>query len=338
MLPPRLSTRLTAAFGIDVPIISAPMAFAAGGALAAAVSHGGGLGLIGCGYGDPAWITTQFDAAGDARIGCGFITWSIADRRDVLALALDRRPVAVFLSFGDPAPLAGMILDAGAHLICQVQTLDDARRALDCGADMLVAQGAEAGGHGERRATMTLVPEVADLLARRSPDTLLCAAGGIADGRGLAACLMLGADGVVIGSRFWATPEALVHPAMHRAALAADGDGTIRSSVMDIVRRRAWPKRFTARVLRNRFTERWHGNEAGLAGHVDELAPAWEAAWNSGDVSIANTFIGEDVGLIDAIEPASALLHRIASDAAALLAAPPGLAGQAKAGRPLSAA
>ena len=103
------------------------------------------------------------------------------------------------------------------------------------------------------------MPEVADLVAGSSPETLVCAAGGIADGRGLAAALALGADGVLVGSRLWATTEAQVSEAMQAAALAADGDATIRTSVVDIARSLDWPERFTARVLRNRFTERWHG-------------------------------------------------------------------------------
>lgn len=328
-----LSTRLTSALDIRHPIISAPMAFAAGGALAAAVSHAGGLGLIGGGYGDPDWIEEQFAAAGNARVGCGFITWNLKNRPEVLERALAHAPLALFLSFGDPQPYAARIREGGARLIVQVQSAEDARRALDCGADIIVAQGAEAGGHGECRATMTLVPEIADLLAARAPDTLLCAAGGIADGRGLAASLMLGADGVVIGSRFWAATEALVHPNMHAAATAATGDDTIRSSVMDIVRKRAWPSRFTARVLKNPFTREWHGREYELATETEQLGPRWETAWREGDTALANTFVGEAVGIIDAIEPAADLLNRIAGQAETLLAN----AGQANAGRPFNA-
>ena len=324
-----LRTRLTEALAIDHPVISAPMAFAAGGALAAAVSNAGGLGLIGGGYGDAEWVEAQFAAAGNRRVGCGFITWNVTDRPELIDIALAHDPAAIFLSFGDPAPLAAKVKDAGVRLICQVQSIADANRAIDCGANVIVAQGSEAGGHGEKRGTMTLVPEVADLLAQRSPQTLLCAAGGIVDGRGLAASLMLGADGVLMGSRFWATREALVHPNMHDAATAAGGDDTIRSSVMDIVRGRNWPGRFTARVLVNDFTRAWHGREAALAEQTGELGPRWDKAWAEGDVSLANTFIGEGVGMIDSIEPAGALLHRIVGEAEALL--------QAKAGRPLSA-
>ena len=143
-------------------------------------------------------------------------------------------------------------------------------------------------------------PEVADLIARDSPDTLLCAAGGIADGRGLAAALTLGADGVVVGSRLWATEEAQVSQGMRDAALAADGDATLRTSVVDIARSLDWPERFTARVLRNGFTERWHGHEDGAARATGTRRPeAWRAGWAAGDPDRASTFIGEAAGLID---------------------------------------
>ncbi|MFQ5623501.1 MAG: NAD(P)H-dependent flavin oxidoreductase [Paracoccaceae bacterium] len=313
-----LKTRLTERFGLDAPVISAPMALAAGGRLAAAVSGAGGLGLIGGGYGDAEWLEREFAAAGNARVGCGFITWSLARNPGLLDRVLDRAPAAIFLSFGDPAPFAAKIRDAGVPLICQVQTLTDARHAIDAGAAVIVAQGAEAGGHGERRATFTLVPEIADIIAARAPEILLCAAGGVGDGRGLAAALMLGADGVLVGSRFWASDEALVHPAMHAAALRASGDDTIRSSVMDIVRRRDWPARYTARVLKNRFTERWHGREDALREAAGE-ADRWNRAWAEGDTDTANTFVGEVTGMIGDIRPAADVLHAIVAEAAELL-------------------
>jgi nitronate monooxygenase len=312
-----LRTRLTERFGLTHPLVLAPMAFAAGGRLAAAVSRAGGLGLIGGGYGDPDWIDAQFEAAGDAAVGCGFITWSL--RPDVLDHVLRRRPRAVILSFGDPRAHAPAVRDAGVPLLCQVQTRADAELALEAGADAIVAQGGEAGGHGERRGTLTLVPEVADLIAERSPATLLCAAGGIADGRGLAAALMLGADGVLVGSRLWSTVEADVPDRMQAAALAADGDGTLRTSVMDVARGLDWPERFTARVLRNRFTDRWHGRERELREAGDGPASEWKQGWAAGDPDRSNTFVGEAVGLIGAIEPAAAVIERMTAEAAALL-------------------
>lgn len=314
-----LATALTKRLGIEHPIISAPMAYAAGGRLAAAVSAAGGLGLIGGGYGDADWLAEQFRAAGNASVGCGFITWSLAKKPELLDQVLARSPRAVFLSFGDPQPFADRIRGAGSLLMCQVQTRRDAEHALGVGADVIVAQGSEAGGHGERRSTFTLVPEVANLIAAKSPDTLLCAAGGIGDGRGLAAALMLGADGVVVGSRLWASREAEVSPRMHAAALAASGDDTIRSSVMDLARRLDWPERYTARVLRNTFTERWHGRENELLAVAEAEAAKYRQAWLEGDPDNANTFIGEAVGLIDAIEPAGDIVMRMAREAERLL-------------------
>jgi nitronate monooxygenase len=291
-----IKTRLTERLGIEHPIIQAPMASAAGGQLAAAVSSAGGLGMIGGGYGDEDWLSEQFDAAESHRVGCGFITWSLAEKPHLLTLVLERNPSAMFLSFGDPAPFVAIAKAADVPVICQIQTLKDAIHAIEVGADIIVAQGTE-----------------------ESPDVLLCAAGGIGDGRGLAAALMLGADGVVIGSRFWATREAMVHPNMHRAALEATGDQTIRSSVMDIARDLNWPSRYTAHVLQNEFTDRWADDIEGLIEQAASESARWTSAWAAGDTNVANTFIGEVVGLVNSIEPAGALLHDIVSRAHKLL-------------------
>ena len=314
-----LKTRLTERLGLSHPIISAPMAFAAGGRLAAAVSAAGGLGLIGGGYGDADWLEGEFRAAGSQPVGCGFITWSLRKQPALLDLALSKHPKAILLSFDDPAPLAERVRQRGVTLMCQVQTRRDAERAIQCGADVIVAQGGEAGGHGEKRATMTLVPEVADLIAKTSPETLLCAAGGIGDGRGIAAALMLGADGVMVGSRLWASHEANVSEGMHQAALKASGDDTIRSQVMDLARKLPWRTRYSARVLKNQFIERWHGHEAELMTVADEEAAKYRKAWAEGDPEKSNTFVGEVVGLIRKIEPTGEIIQRMVQEASLLL-------------------
>jgi nitronate monooxygenase len=313
-----MKTRLTEKFDLKHPVISAPMAFASGGRLAAAVTGAGGLGLIGGGYGDPDWLDREFSNAGNARVGCGLITWKMAEQPEVLDRVLDHKPAAMFLSFGDPAPHAEKIADAGVPMICQVQTLRDAKAAADCGAQVIVAQGAEAGGHGEKRATMTLVPEVADWLSARAPDVLLLAAGGIADGRGLAAALMLGADGVLMGSRFWASAEAEVSEAMVDAVIAANGDQTLRSTVMDMARGLKWSERYTARVLQNGFTERWHGDLPGLLADA-KAGAEWSKGWAAGDPERANTFVGEATGLIHDRPPAAEILEAVVAQAEALL-------------------
>ena len=316
-----LQTRLTEMLSIEHPIISAPMAFAAGGKLAAAVTGAGGLGLIGGGYGDGEWLEREFSEAQNAPVGCGFITWSLAKRPALLDLALAHSPAAVMLSFGSPVPFAPRIKAAGTRLICQIQSMEHAREAVAVGADVIVAQGAEAGGHGMVRATLTLVPEIADYLTRAAPETTLVAAGGIADGRGLAAALMLGADGVLIGSRFWASAEALVNPAFQKMAVSADGDFTIRTTVVDVARKIEWPKPFTARVMKTRFIEDWHGREAELV--KPEVAARemqrYVTAMQNGDPDNTGVWVGEATGLIQNVRPADELLQRIAGDAERLL-------------------
>ena len=314
-----IRTRLTEALGIMVPILSAPMGFVAGGKLAAAVTAAGGLGIIGGGYGDADWLDREFAAAGNARVGCGFITWSLAKQPELLARVLAHAPAVLMLSFGDPTPFASAIRAAGSRLICQVQTMAHTRTALDCGAEIIVAQGSEAGGHGATRATLTLVPEVADLLARRSPATLLVAAGGIADGRGLAASLMLGADGVMLGSRLWASSESLVHSNHQRAALASTGDGTIRQKSADIARGYDWPEEFSGRVLRTAFVERWHNREAEHRAAAEAARPDYLAAVAEGQTDESGVFIGEAIGLMRDVPPTAEILARVSSKAEALL-------------------
>lgn len=314
----RLATRLTERLGIAHPILSAPMALAGGGALAAAVSNAGGLGLIGGGYGDGAWIEQQFSAAGNTQVGCGFITWSMARKPELLTQALAHRPAVLMLSFGDPRPFAIEIAAADVPLICQCQSLDHVRQALEAGAAIIVAQGAEAGGHGASRATLPFVPEAADLIARESPDTLLLAAGGIADGRGLAAALMLGADGVLVGTRFWASREAVVHERHHAAAVAATGDETVRSSLPDIARRLDWPKPFDIRVSNNAFIARWAGRDTELKAAIETEAPVYREAFMAGDPDRAAVIFGEAAGLISDIPGAGEIVERMVAEAATL--------------------
>jgi nitronate monooxygenase len=247
----------------------------------------------------------------------------LAKRPALLKLVLGHSPAAVMLSFGSPASFARQIKDARARLICQVQSMEHTRAAVDAGADIIVAQGAEAGGHGLARATFTLVPEVADYLAKAAPATVLAAAGGVADGRGLAAALMLGADGVLIGSRFWASAEALVHPAFQRAAIAADGDATVRTTVVDIVRKIDWPKPFTARVVKTGFVNEWHSREAELAtpAFAEREMNRYLTAMRDGDPDNTGVWVGEAAGQIHDVRPAADLLQQIVGDAERLLGA-----------------
>ncbi|MDE0058923.1 MAG: nitronate monooxygenase [Defluviicoccus sp.] len=318
----QLSTAVTRLLGIEHPILLAPMGGVAGGALAGAVSAAGGLGLIGAGYADPAlgwgsdaWIRAEFDAAGESPVGIGFITWALDRRPQALDAALELRPRAVMLSFGDVAPHAAKIRDAGAVLICQVQTLKDAREAAANGAEIVVAQGTEAGGHGADRATLPLVPAVIDAVA----PVPVAAAGGIADGRGLAAALTLGAGAALIGTRFWATEEALGHPNQKALIARAGGDDTLRTRVLDTARGIVWPEPYTGRAIRNAFSETWHGRDAALRAEGAALRERFFAAQRDGDTDVAVTFAGEGLDLIADRPRAGALVGRIVDEAVAAL-------------------
>ena len=309
-----ITTRLTSRFDLDIPIVLAPMSQVSDARLAAAVTRAGGLGLLGGGYGDKAWLEREFDLATGTRVGCGLITWSLARQPELLDLVLSRRPAAVFLSFGDPAPFAEQIRAAGVPLMCQACDLEQARQAVDVGADVVIAQGGEAGGHGTgARATFTLVPEVADLVADRAPETLVLAAGGVVDGRGLAAALALGADGVVVGTRLWASEEAPVHPDAFRSVLAATSDDTVRTSVLDIVRARDWAPPYDGRLLRNAFIDGWHGREDELRAHLGD--DGFRAEIAAADVDGFHAYVGEGIGLIDEVLPAKEILRRMVREA-----------------------
>jgi nitronate monooxygenase len=242
-----------------------------------------------------------------------------------LTAALAHAPAAVMLSFGDPRPFAEQIRAAGAVLVCQCQDMQHVRDAVEAGAQVIVAQGAEAGGHGALRGTSSFVPEVADHLAAHAPDTLLLAAGGVADGRGLAAALVVGADGVVVGSRVWASRVALVKEGHHRAIVASDGDGTLRTRIPDIVRQLAWPPGFTARIRRNAFTERWHGREEALAQALAVEGPRYREAFEAGDPEQAAVWFGEAAGLVHSIEPAAAIIERMVAEGVERIRAVSGL-------------
>lgn len=308
-----LSTRFTDLAGVRHPIVLAPMGGSAGGALAAAVSRGGGLGLLGGGPGDREWLDRELPlvAGGtDRPWGVGFLAWA-ADRAAVRH-ALGYRPTAVMLSFGDPGPFVDDVRAAGCLLIVQVTDLEEARRAVDVGADVIVAQGTEAGGHGalRGRSTLPFVPVVVDLVA----PTPVLAAGGIADGRGVAAALVLGACGAVVGTRFQATAESLADPATVAAIVAGTGEETERSRVLDLARGSRWPSRYSARTLGHPYLDRWRGREADLA--ADPRARAgYDEDLARGAVPPLPRWAGECVDLVADVPSAAELVATMATRA-----------------------
>ncbi len=307
----RLRTALTDRLDVRHPVLLAPMGDSAGGRLAAAVSAAGGLGLVGGGYADVDWLTRELALVGDARVGVGFITFALDRQPAALEVALAAQPVAVQLSFGDPRPYAAAVHDAGAALVCQVQRDEEVGWALEAGVDVLVAQGQDAGGHGRPdRATMGLVPSAVD----RAGDVPVVAAGGIADGRGLAAALALGAAGVSMGTRFLASVEA-ISTAGEAAALVAHGaEDTVRTPVIDVVRGPAWPDGHDGRVVRNQLVDRWHDDPAGLAAHVEELHATYQAS-GPDDYTVRALWAGEGLDLVTEVLPAAVIVERTVAEA-----------------------
>lgn len=324
-----MQTRLTEQFGIRHPLLCAPMALTTGGRLAAAVSQAGGLGIVGGGYagilgGEPD-LQQELAHVRGHRFGIGFNTWALERVPHRLEEVLCHAPFCVFLSFGDPRRFAEQIHRSGAKLVCQVQTLRHLDEALEAGAAAVVAQGAEAGGHGARRSTLPFIPEAADYLAAFSPQTLLLAAGGIADGRGLAAALMLGADGVVVGTRFWSSLEALTPPAMTDRALAATGDDTVRTKAIDALRGLPWPAEFSYRMLKNPLTELWADREPEAAAAFGSLAAAYAQARAAQDLDVVASVAGECIGLVHDRPPAGEIVEAMVGQAQALLQRAAGL-------------
>jgi nitronate monooxygenase len=313
-----ISTSLTALLGIRHPILLAPMDVIAGARLVAAVSHAGGFGILGGGYGERAWLEAETEKLKGMRspFGVGFITWSLARQPELLDVALRARPRAIMLSFGDPKPFAARIKDAGAMLICQVQNEDMAQQALDAGADILVAQGTEAGGHGASRTTIDIVPSVVDLAAGRVP---VVAAGGIGDGRGLAAMMMLGASGILLGTRFYASQESDGADDAKKRICAATGGSTTRGIIFDMSRDNVWPAPFNGRCLINDHARRWAGRELELLQNVKTVAAEYAAAKAAGNFDIAAVIAGEAVGLIHDIPPAAEIVDRIVAEADQIL-------------------
>jgi nitronate monooxygenase len=314
MVAMTLSTAFTEMFGVRHPIALAPMGGSAGGALTAAVSNGGGLGLLGSGNGDREWLARELPLVVDRTSrpwGVGFQSWAIDP--GVVEYALGFEPRAVMLSFGDPRPFTELVRQSGAMLIIQVTDLDEARQATDEGADLIVAQGTEAGGHGARRgwSTLAFVPAMVDLVT----PTPVLAAGGIADGRGVAAALALGACGALIGTRFLATAEALADPDAKKAIVDGGGQETERSSVLDIARGSRWPLEYTGRTLGHPFLDRWRDAEAELAADPGDVRRAYREAIARGEIPAEPVWASQAIGLIRDLPPAAELVGVLAAQA-----------------------
>ena len=204
--------------------------------------------------------------------------------------------------------------DAGCKVTLMAGTVPDAERGVEAGADVIIAQGTEGGGHVGWMASMVLTPMVVDAVA---PVPVL-SAGGIADGRGLAAALALGADGALLGTRFIASDESPIHDNFKQAIVDSDGHDTVLTEITDLAAGVIWPGAMS-RARRNRFVERWIGREWDLRRHQAEAFARQLAARKDGDIDEALLSYGQDAGLIHDILPVGDIVRRIADEAEDIL-------------------
>jgi nitronate monooxygenase len=313
-----IHTHLCDILGIDHPILNAPMSGTATAELAVAVSNAGGFGMIGgTNRGGPDWLRAQIRAARaktSRPFGVGFIS-SFPNVDDLVQVALEEQVAVINHSFADPTPYVAAAKAKGVRVFVQVQSLAQAQRAAKAGVDAIIAQGTEAGGHTGMAGTLALLPAVVDSVG----DIPVVAAGGIADGRGLAAVLMLGAAGVSLGTRFVASDEWGGGAWEQQAVLAATTDDTIRTSVYDQVRGATFPADIADRVLRNRFNTTWDGRTTEISEQRAELQRELELGAKAHDKDVVDISAGLAIGLIRSREPAGLIVQRIVAEAEQLL-------------------
>jgi nitronate monooxygenase len=305
--------------------MSAPMALHSGGTLAAAVSKAGALGSFGGLHPEkgPDWVLNEIShirSNTDRPFAVGFINDFIPMFSQSFDAALEVKVPVVALSFGRSEPWLGRAKAAGATVMCQVQTLPQAKEAVAAGTDFLVAQGNEAGGH---TGSLNLLPFLARIVDT-FPHVPVLAAGGIASGRTLAAALAGGAEGAWIGTALLATPEAVEVSDEHkRRILRSDGEDTVYTEVFDIVEEKVfgirWPEGIASRTYRNAFVERWHHHEHELRSHLDGVAKEYAQALRRRDPEATAVLMGQSAAFVDAIRPAEFVVRAIAEDAERIL-------------------
>ena len=305
---------------IDHPIALGGMGSIYAPALVAAVSSAGGLGAMGCHNLKPEQVRAGVTAIRERTnkpFGVNFLLFDL--REDSFAAALELRPPVVAFAWPRPeqdlAPFIARAHVAGSKVTFMAGGVPEARRAVAAGADVIIAQGTEGGGHVGWQASLPLIPMVVDAVA---PVPVL-AAGGIADGRGLAAALALGADGALLGTRFLASEESPLHANFKQAIVEADGHDTLLSELPDLAAGKVWPGAMS-RSKRNGFIDRWAGREWALRRDQAMALADVQAARQRGDINEAPLSMGQDAGLIRDIPPAAEIVGRIAREAEAILA------------------
>ena len=265
-----IRTWLTNTFGLDVPVVSAPMAGVSGGALAAAVSAAGGLGTVGFAAGSADQLRAELATASASgrSYGVGLLAWLLEKNDEPLDVAIESDAALISVSYGPYAPYVERAQAAGKLVATQVGTLDDARAALAIGVDVIVVRGGEGGGHGRNEvATLPLLQAVLDAAV----DVPVLAAGGIATGRGLAAVLAAGAAGAWVGTAFTVATEASTPDPAKQAIAAAGLADTTYTTVLDIGRGAGWPAEFGGRALNHPYADKWHGREEELRANPEPM-------------------------------------------------------------------
>lgn len=300
---------LTDTLGIRHPIVCAPMAGAAGGRLAHAVSSAGGLGMIGArGSASPEWIAEQAAIAGEEGVpfGIGLIAWVpelSAQLEAIEGLTGDQRPDLVSISFGDLAGPVARLRDAGLRTACQVGNEADLRSAVAAGADIIVARGGEGGGHGRDEMGADAMLD----LALAATDGPVLAAGGIATAEDVARALGRGAAGVWCGTAFLTCVEADNSPQARAALVVASS--TRYSRVHDVAQGIAWPRAFGGRAVATPFVEAWAGEEDTMT----EAARSEHAAGRErGDTDYTPLYAGTGVDHLRAETDAAQVVAELA--------------------------
>lgn len=316
-----IRTQICDIIGIEHPIVLGGMASPSTSALlVAAVSNAGGLGTLGVTGLSATQVTESIAAirsATEKPFGINYLLFRVNE--DGFAAGLAARPSVVAFAWArsdqDLQPYIQRVHDAGLLVMYMAGHVSEAVRAAESGADIIVAQGTEGGGHVGWMASMVLLPMILDAVA---PLPVLMA-GGVADGRGLAAALALGADGVLLGTRFLATEESPIHPNFKQAIVDSDGHDTVISELPDVANGTIWPGAMS-RAKRNRFFERWSGQEWLMRQAQGDVSDSLAAARAAGDVENAILFYGQDSGLINTILPAHEVISSMVSQAEEIIA------------------
>jgi len=318
MVRPVITTPLCSLLAIDHPVLNASMSETATGRLAAAVSNAGGFGMIGgTSSGGSSWLREQIREARsltDRPFGVGFIS-CFPEIDELVEVAIAERVTAINHSFADPAPFVEPAHDAGIKVFAMVQTAEGARHAIDAGVDVLIAQGGEAGGHGGNQGTFALLPAVVDLAG----NVPVIAAGGVGDGRGLAAALLLGAQGCWMGTRFVASDEWGGRSFKQQAVVEATTDDTATTTIYDTIWAEYFPPGISHRVLRNEMIETWKGRDNEIESRRSEFQSEQQREDEAGNRKVTGISAGLAAGLIHETLPAGEIVRRIVAEAEAVL-------------------